>query len=415
MVMRYGVLGPLEVRDGEWRIEVRSAKQRALLAMLLLNANRVVSTSRLVDALWNDAPPETSAKGLQVHVSQLRKLLGHERIETRAPGYVLRVGEGELDAERFIRLMEEGRFQDALGLWRGPALAEFAGDRFARPYAARLEALRLTCIEERIDEDLAAGRGPDLIADLETFVAEEPLRERPRQQLILALYRSGRQADALAQYQAARAILVGELGIEPSRPLRELHQAVLRQDPALDLTDHLAEVDRSRGVFVGREADLAVLVECLDETMAGRGRVVLISGEPGIGKSRLADELVAMAGARRAAILVGRCWEAGGAPAFWPWVQALRVLVSDSEPDDLRGCRSGPERELCQILPGAARPVSRARRDGSRRLGRCTVPALRRHSRPASPGIRSSPDGRRARRPACRRHAVAPAAAVPRA
>jgi DNA-binding SARP family transcriptional activator len=233
--MRYGILGPLEVSDDGRAIELTGPRQRALLAILLLSANRVVSSDALVDALWEGDAPATAAKGLQVHVSQLRKLIGKERLRTKAPGYVLLVEPDELDLARFERLREEGRLREALALWRGPPLAEFAYHRFAQAEIARLEDLRLACLEERIEEDLARGRHAELIGYLEGLAREHPLREQLRRQQMLALYRARRQAEALDVYQAARRMLVEELGIEPGRALRELHQAILRQDPSLDL------------------------------------------------------------------------------------------------------------------------------------------------------------------------------------
>jgi WD40 repeat protein/DNA-binding SARP family transcriptional activator len=231
----YRILGPLEVLADRRPLDLGAHKQRALLAVLLLDANHVVSTDRLTDALWGETPPRTAGKALQVYVSELRKQLGRERVQTKAPGYLLRVEEGELDLERFERLHAEGRHADALSLWRGPPLAEFAFERFAQPEIARLEELRLVCLEDRIDEDLASGRHSGLVGELESLVNEHPLRARLRVQLMLALYRSGRQAEALDVYQDGRRILVDELGIEPSGELRELQQAILNQDPALDL------------------------------------------------------------------------------------------------------------------------------------------------------------------------------------
>ena len=203
--------------------------------MLLLNANEVVSLDRLIDALWEDDPPESAPKALQVHVSGLRKLLGKERVQTRPPGYVLRVGEGEFDLDRLRRLQEQGEVMEALALWRGPPLADFGLQSFARADIARLEDLRLVCQEERIERDLQAGGHAELPGELEALVAENPVRERLRGQLMLALYRSGRQAEALEVYQHARKTLVDELGIEPGRELRQLHQKILNQDPGLDL------------------------------------------------------------------------------------------------------------------------------------------------------------------------------------
>jgi DNA-binding SARP family transcriptional activator len=349
--MEFRILGPLEVLEDGLTLDLGALKQRALLAVLLLSANRVVSSDRLISALWEDQPPETAQKALQVYVSQLRKVLGKERLETRAPGYLLRVEDGELDLDRFTRLSEEGKPEEALRLWRGPPLSDFAYQRFAHTEIARLEELRIGCLEERIERDLAQGRWAELTGELEALVSEHPLRERLRAQLMLALYRSGRQAEALEAYQQARTALVEELGIEPSRQLRELHQAILNQDPALDLTGRAASAELARGTFVGREEELGALLECLDDALAGQGRIVLLVGEPGIGKSRLAEELVAHARARGARVLVGRCWEAGGAPAYWPWVQSLRAYVKDAEPAAVRSQLGAGGGDVAQIVP----------------------------------------------------------------
>jgi DNA-binding SARP family transcriptional activator/class 3 adenylate cyclase len=232
--MEFRILGPLEALEDGCGLDLGAQKHRALLAVLLLDANRVVSTDRLIDALWEDEPPDTAQKALQVYVSQLRKLVGRDRLERKAPGYVLHVDPEELDLDRFTRLRAEGRLRDALALWRGPPLAEFAPLRFAETERARLEELRLACLEERIEQDLESGRAPELVPELEGLVRAHPLREPLAQRLMLALYRAGRQADALEVYQDARRTLVEELGIEPGHALRELHQAILQQDPALD-------------------------------------------------------------------------------------------------------------------------------------------------------------------------------------
>ncbi|MBD0348469.1 MAG: AAA family ATPase [Thermoleophilia bacterium] len=241
-------------RSGQ-ELPIGAAKQRALLAVLLLHAGEVVSTDRLIDALWGERPPNTAAKALQVYVSQLRKALGDEAsgqpaLATRAPGYSLEIPPDALDIMRFELLCEEGRgagaqgrpevatarLREALALWRGPALADLAFEPFAQPHILRLEEQRLAALEDRIDADLALGRHGALIGELESLVAEHPVREGLRGRLMLALYRAGRQADALAAFQAARHALVENLGIEPGRELRELHQAILRQDSALDLS-----------------------------------------------------------------------------------------------------------------------------------------------------------------------------------
>ncbi len=246
--MEYRVLGPLEVRDGEESLPLAGAKQRALLALLLVHANHVLSRDRLIDELWGEEPPETAVQSLQVYVSRLRKLLPSETLLTRPPGYLLEVEPSELDLQRFEQLLTEGHaalaqgdagrasdvLHDALALWRGPALAEFVFEPFAQAEIGRLEDLRLAAVEERIEADLALGRHADLIGELEALVAENPYRERLRRQLMLALYRSGRQAEALEAYQHARRALVDELGIEPSGALQQLEKAILNQDEGLE-------------------------------------------------------------------------------------------------------------------------------------------------------------------------------------
>ena len=258
----FRILGPLEVLEDDRPIPLGGARQRALLAILLTRANEVVSTDRLIDDLWGEAPPRTALNTLQYYVSQLRKLLGAERIVTQPPGYLIRVEADELDLARFERLVEEGggeRVREALALWRGPALADFAYEEFARAEAARLEELRLAALEQRLDVDLALGRHAEVVGELEQLVAQHSLRERPRGQLMLALYRSGRQAEALDVYQATRRALVDELGIEPSPALRELEKAMLSQDPALDLASAASASEPERTILVALrdEAKLA--------------------------------------------------------------------------------------------------------------------------------------------------------------
>lgn len=363
--MDFRILGPLEVYAGGTLVPVGGSKPRGLLAILLLNANVVVSNDRLIDALWGEQPPDTALKALQVHVSQLRKAIGAAAIRTRPPGYVLELDPGDLDLDRFRHLHEEARarladdpkraahlLQNALVLWRGAPLADFAYEPFAQADIARLEELRIGAVEDRIEAELALGHHSEVVGELETLIGEHPLRERLRAQLMLALYRSGRQAEALEAYQDARQALTEELGIEPGRDLRELQQAILNQDSELDPpADESASERPARGVFVGRRRELADLVGALDDTLAGRGCLVLLAGEPGIGKSGLADQVIAEAHARGAHVLVGRCWEAGGAPAYWPWVQSLRAYVREQEREALRAQLGGGAAELAQLLP----------------------------------------------------------------
>src|SRR5437868_4720149 len=246
--MEFHILGPLEVIANGQSLDLGAQKQRALLAILLLEANRVVSAGRLIDALWEDEPPETAQKAVQVYVSQLRKLLGKERLETRSPGYLLHVDEGELDLDRVQSLVGEGFYDDALARWRGPPLSDFASLRFAQAEIARLDELRVSCLEARIDHGLAQGRHLALVGELEVLVREHPLRERLRGQLMLALYRSGRQAEALDTCQSGRRLLVEELGLEPGKALKKLERAILAHDPSLDLPD--SELPANGGVSV---------------------------------------------------------------------------------------------------------------------------------------------------------------------
>jgi DNA-binding SARP family transcriptional activator len=242
--MEFRILGPLEVVDERGPLPLGGARQRALLALLLTRANEVVSVDRLIDELWRESAPRTAGNALQYHVSRLRKALAPaDVIATREPGYAIRVGPDELDLLRFERLVGEARpaspevaatlLREALALWRGPALADLAYEPFAQPEILRLEELRLAALEQRLEADLALGRHAELVGELEALVLEHPLRERLRGHLMLALYRSGRQAEALELYQQTRRALLDELGIEPSPALRELEKAILLQDPSV--------------------------------------------------------------------------------------------------------------------------------------------------------------------------------------
>jgi DNA-binding SARP family transcriptional activator len=253
--MEFRILGPLEVRgEGGQRLPLPSGRHRALLALLLLHANEVVATERLIEELWEGEPTENAATALYGYISQLRKALGdggRQLLHTRAPGYLIELEPDQLDATHAEQLVAAGRaalregepgqaaatLREALSLWRGAPLAELAYESFAQAEIRRLEELRLAALEERIEADLALGRHGDVIGELGALVADHPLRERLRGQLMLALYRGGRQAEALAVYQDGRRALVEELGIEPSRPLQELEQKILRQDPDLDLIE----------------------------------------------------------------------------------------------------------------------------------------------------------------------------------
>jgi DNA-binding SARP family transcriptional activator len=268
-VLEFRILGPLEVVDGGGPIRLGGPKQRATLAILLLNANRVVSVDRLADDLYAGAAPVTAVTQVQRQISELRKALGAaSAIETRGPGYVIRLSPEQLDLNRFEALCEEAgraaergdaraaaeRLREALALWRGAPLADLAYESFAQTAVERLEDIRLAAVEQRIDAELALGRHAELVGELEELVAENPLRESLHGQLMLALYRSGRQAEALDAYRRTRETLVETLGIEPTRTLHELERAILAQDPALDF-------HRAAPVRVGTvELDGVVLV-----------------------------------------------------------------------------------------------------------------------------------------------------------
>jgi DNA-binding SARP family transcriptional activator len=311
MMIRFRLLGPVEALvDGE-PAKLPGGKPTALLARLLLEPGRVVPVDTLVDDLWRE-PPASAQKIIQVYVSQLRKVLGAEAIETRPSGYLARAGPDESDLGRFERLAEEARgtreparraqlLRDALALWRGPALAEFRDEPFADAAARRLAELRLYALEERIDAELELGEHARLVPELEALVEQEPLRERPRGQLMLALYRGGRQAEALEHYRAGRTLLVGELGIEPGPALQELERAILRQEKSLA---EPSDRPRARGSVVCAVPELAGLAAPL----AGEERelvlVDLVADAEQLGEQAAAlRQLTAGSGARTASFV----------------------------------------------------------------------------------------------------------------
>jgi DNA-binding SARP family transcriptional activator len=277
--MQFRILGPLEVTgDGE-QIALGGASQRALLAVLLLHANEVVSSDLLIDQLWGDEPPASGVTALQVRVSQLRKALGKNaaRLETSPSGYVLRVEPDEFDLDSFTRLLSDAesaepavvaeKLREALALWRGQALTGLADASFARAAIVRMDELRLAAVERSIDAELALGRHSRLVGELEALVLQHPLRERLHVQLMLALYRSGRQAEALAAFTAVRGMLVDKLGIEPNRSAQELQRAILLQDPALSF-EGVPQAERS--ILVAARGDGFDTLLALAESLARR-------------------------------------------------------------------------------------------------------------------------------------------------
>ena len=303
--MRFGILGPFEVADDEGReLALGGRKQRSVLAILLLRAGEVVPSDRLIDELWGERAPATAAKTLQVYVSNLRKALGDGVLVTRSGGYVLQLTAAEVDAREFEALASEGQgalraddlgraagvLREASGLWRGPALADFAYASFAQAEVARLEESRLVVLEDRIDAELGLGEHARLVGELEGLVREHPLRERLVGQLMVALYRSGRQADALEVYRRASELLRDELGLEPSPRLRELERSILNQDTAVEPPPRgapapPANIPVPATAFVGRERELAELAALLRR---GGTRLLTLTGAGGSGKTRLA-------------------------------------------------------------------------------------------------------------------------------
>ncbi|MGZ4571761.1 MAG: BTAD domain-containing putative transcriptional regulator [Blastococcus sp.] len=357
--MRYRVLGPLEVTGSDGRaLDLGGAKPRALLTLLLAEAGRVVSVDRIVTALWGDDPPPTVTGTLQAYVSHLRRVLEPDRgpreapdvLLTRPPGYLLRVDPADLDLLRFAALVEEGDravtqgnpaagvplLDQALALWRGEPLAELGDQPAAATDRLRLAELRVRARERRCDALLAMGRPEAAVPDLQHLVAENPLRERLWARLVTALYAADRQADALDACRRCAELLRDELGIDPGPELRDLEQAVLRQDPRLlervprpvlpRTPEPSAALVPDSDTMVGRRPELAQLRAVAGQVTGGRAAVLVVEGEAGIGKTRLAE---AAAEAGRAAgwtVAWSRCADDAGAPALWPWTQALEQL-----------------------------------------------------------------------------------------
>lgn len=313
--MEFGILGTLEVRDDSGAVALRGMKQRTLLAMLLLHANQPVNADVLMMALWGEDAPADSANALRVNVSRLRKALGDGEgrlVAWTAAGYELRIDPDQLDAERFARLVTEGRrelaagrperagtlLSDAITLWRGRPLGDLADEPFAATEIARLEEQRLAALEARLEADLAAGRHAVVVGDLAKLAAEHSTREGLAGLHMRALYRCGRQAEALEVYRRTRAVLVAEIGVEPGPELRRLHDAILQQDAALEPPAARPELPRELDLaaappLVARMAELAWLWDRWKPAQSGAGGVTTLTGPSGIGKTHVAAELAA--------------------------------------------------------------------------------------------------------------------------
>ncbi len=372
-------------------------RERVLLATLLLEANRVVSSGRLIEAVWGGDPPETAANALQGHVSKLRKTLvtssgTSNPLETRAPGYLLRTAPGELDADRFEELAAtadssqgpaatSSRLTEALTLWVGPVLDGLETDASGTGAVVRLEELRVAVLERRVEADLALGRHNQLVGELEALVQAHPLREGLQGQLMLALYRSGRQADALGAYRRTREVLAEELGIDPSPALRALELAILNQSADLELApDHEPKMVVTPGPsgsdglpaagvalprrlavppavgVVGREAELEVIADALKRVGVGGREVLLVSGEAGLGKTTLVAEAARLAHDDGACVLFGHCEEELATP-YQLFAEALGHYVAHAPEDQLRRHVDAHGSELSRLIPALSTRV----------------------------------------------------------
>ena len=343
--MEFRILGPVEVlRDGRMVVP-GSPKQRALLVNLIVHHGQVVSRDRLIEDLWAGSPPSTGLGVLQNYVSQLRKALGPDIVLTRGPGYVLDTDPRNVDSVRFERLVEQGRaalqagdpwhageaVSEALGLWRGPVLADVAAEAFAQAEISRLHELQAVAVELRLEAGIASGGHREAAAAGEAAVAEHPFRERLWWLLMLALYRSGRQADALRAYQRARTALRDELGLEPGTELRDLEAAILGQRRDLDdllvttgPRQRMARRARPATALLGRAEEWSAIEAFLDGTAGTAGGLLLLAGEPGIGKTRLLEEAQRHVEARGGTAIAGRGFEAERGRPYGVWADALR-------------------------------------------------------------------------------------------
>ncbi len=388
----FGILGPLVVRSGDEVVDVGGPKRRALLLALLLRRGEPVSADRLIDEVWGASPPKEATASLQASISHLRRVLEPDRAPGAPPtvlvrhpaGYALEGDPDRIDAVTFARLVEEARTargrgghaavveatDDALALWRGTPLADVADEPFAAAEIARLTELRLQAIELRAEALLELGHHHRTVAELESHVAANPLREHLRLLLVLALYRSGRQADALARCREARRLLADELGLDPGPQLQRLEAQVLRQDPALDWRRapeaepagpagppppphgrREPDVEAAPAPLFGRDEELVRLDAAWAAARAGHGGVVLVRGDAGIGKSGLVEAMAHRVRADGGDVRWGRCFETAGAPVLWPWVQVVRSLTDDLEEDVLRAVTAGVASELAIVVP----------------------------------------------------------------
>jgi len=394
--LEFRVLGPLEV-DADQPVALGGSQQRLVLVLLLLSSPEAISADRLIDELWGERPPASAPHAVQVYVSGIRKLLRSSdevAVRTTPAGYVIDVAPELIDARRFERLLEEAQdalaqdpsraqalFELALALWRGPPLAECGQSELARLEANRLDELHTLALEGVAEAGLTRGEHGEAIGAIRALVAANPLRERPRRLLMLALYRSGRHAEALSAYRDACAAL-DEIGLQPGPELRELEAAILRHDESLraatgagsgsstrgddgapiPLPPRLQELPATR--FVGRVPEREHLGQLAREASQGNRRLVLVSGEPGIGKTRLASYAAHLAHSEGAAVLWGACSEELAVP-YEPWIQICRHVVEHAPQELLErhleshgGELSRLVRQLSQRIPDLPAPQS---------------------------------------------------------
>ncbi len=384
------VLGPVEIAWDGQTVDIGGAKARALVARLLIDRGLVVSVDRLVDSLWGEEHAHGSRLALRSTISRVRKRLRaagatNELIITRAPGYLLQVPADVTDTAWFERFVTEGRRElarrrpsvairiltEAERLWRGPAYSEVRDEPFARAEARRLEELRLSATDTRMDAGLTLGRHGALAGELESLTTAHPLRERLWSQRMLALYRSGRQAEALRVFQELRAILVAELGIEPGRDVTWMEQAILTGDPVLDFPvpperpeddaaatvpetaqpDYRVRVPalRHETPFVGRDDESALVGEWWASVRAGTGRLLLVEGDEGIGKTRLVAELAHAVETDGTLVLWGRCDE-GPAVPFQPFAEAIGHYYQSVSADQINRIPDWRLTELARLV-----------------------------------------------------------------
>ena len=385
--MRFRILGPLEAEHRGELLNLGGPRQRAVLAFLLLYANQPVPSERLLEALWGTSS-KAARNSLQSIVSRLRQLLaGRDRdggvsISSRRSTYQLTLDPDDLDCLRFERLLREGRaaldepgadpaavsttLEEAIGLWRGDVLADLRGQGLDEGAIVRLEGLRRAAVEAKAKADLMAGREADVIREVPAEIPNDRFNERLRDYLMRALYRAGRAAEAVDVYQDFRQLLEDERGMRPSRELQQLHQDIQRQQVR---DDYRQRAIRAQGtpatppgeapppaaeIFVGREAELGRLRDALTAARAGQGRLVLIGGEMGIGKSYLARHLAAEVKHEGQDVLWGRVWEEEGAPVYWPWLMILRQLLDSHDVDWLRQRLGADAAVVAQVVPEVA-------------------------------------------------------------